>query len=133
MDIRGAVAVVTGSSSVIGIGAEIAKLLGARGCNVVVNYAGNKAGAEETAALCRKGGAEAITVQGDVSIDADCRRLVKSAIDKWGQPAVPRGSDRFAGKHSVTVVPWPSALSKASLPPCSSTIALTSGRPRPVP
>jgi NAD(P)-dependent dehydrogenase (short-subunit alcohol dehydrogenase family) len=85
VNIRGAVAIVTGSSSVIGIGAEIAKLLGARGCNVVVNYAGNKAGAEETAALCRKGGAEAITVQGDVSVDADCRRLVKAAIDKWGR------------------------------------------------
>ena len=86
MKLEGSVAIITGSSSVTGIGAETAKVLAARGCRVVVNYASNKDGAEETAALCRSAaGAEAIVAQGDVSNDADCRRLVQVALDKWGR------------------------------------------------
>jgi hypothetical protein len=32
-----------------------------------------------------------------------------------------------------TVVPWPNALSMATVPPCASAVDLTIGRPRPVP
>jgi 3-oxoacyl-[acyl-carrier protein] reductase len=85
MEIRGSVAIVTGSSSVTGIGAETAKLLAAHGAKVVVNYASNKPGAEETAALCIKAGGEAIAVKGDVSKDEDCRRLAGAAIAEWGK------------------------------------------------
>lgn len=85
MEIGGAVAIVNGSSSVTGIGAETAKLLAARGAKVVVNYLGNKRGAEETAALCVGAGGEAIAVQGDVSKDEDCRRLAGAATEKWGK------------------------------------------------
>ena len=74
MDVRGAVAIVTGSSSVTGIGAETAKVLAAHGARVVVNYATKKSGAEETASLCIRAGGEAIAVMGDVSKDEDCRR-----------------------------------------------------------
>lgn len=85
MDLTGKTAIVTGSSSVTGIGAECAKALAARGCNVVVNYASNKDGAEETAKLCRSAGGKAITVQADVSEDADCRNMAKAALDEWGR------------------------------------------------
>ena len=87
MDIKGNVAVVTGSSSDEGIGTECAKILASRGCNVVVNYATNKAGGEAVVAACKAagGGADAIAVQGDVAKDADCKRLVQAAIDKWGR------------------------------------------------
>ena len=47
MDIKGRAAIVTGSSSEDGIGAACARILASRGCNVVVNYATNKAGAEK--------------------------------------------------------------------------------------
>ena len=52
MEIKGKVAIVTGASSDDGIGAECAKILASRGCNVIVNYATNKAGRvpEETIA-----------------------------------------------------------------------------------
>ena len=53
MDIKGKAAVVTGSSSDEGIGAACARLLAARGCNVVVNYASDKKGGETIAAECR--------------------------------------------------------------------------------
>ena len=72
MDIKGKAAIATGASSDDGIGAECAKILASRGCNVVVNYATNKAGAEKVVAHCKAAGVDAIAVQGDVSKDADC-------------------------------------------------------------
>jgi NAD(P)-dependent dehydrogenase (short-subunit alcohol dehydrogenase family) len=73
------VAIVTGSAS--GIGAATALELGERGWRVVVNYSKSKEQAEQIAARC----AEAIVVQANVAEDADCRRLVQAALDKWGQ------------------------------------------------
>src|SRR5437667_3069096 len=85
LELRGKAAVVTGASSDDGIGSECAKILASRGCNVVVNYATNKAGGEKIAEACQAAGAEAIAVQGDVSKNGDCERLVKACIDKWGR------------------------------------------------
>lgn len=73
------VAIVTGSSS--GIGAATAIELSRRGFSVVVNYSKSKEQAEKVAAKCR----DAIAVQADVGEDAECRRLVKAALDKWGR------------------------------------------------
>jgi 3-oxoacyl-[acyl-carrier protein] reductase len=83
MDLRGKVAIVTGSSSPEGVGGEIAKTLAARGCKVAVNYAGNRAGADEIVAACIKAGTDAFAVQADVASDADCRRLVAATVERW--------------------------------------------------
>jgi NAD(P)-dependent dehydrogenase (short-subunit alcohol dehydrogenase family) len=72
------VAIVTGASS--GIGAATARELAKRGWRVAVNYASNKAAAEKVAQEC----GNAITVQADVTRDADCRRLAHSVLDQWG-------------------------------------------------
>jgi len=56
-----------------------------RGCNVIVNYASNKAGGESVAEACRAAGAQAIAVHGDVSKDEDCKRLVQAALDTFGR------------------------------------------------
>jgi 3-oxoacyl-[acyl-carrier protein] reductase len=85
LEIKGKAAIVTGASSDDGIGAECAKILASRGCNVVVNYATNKDGAEKVVATCKASGADAIAVQGDVSKDEDCKRLVQAAVDRWGR------------------------------------------------
>ncbi len=77
------VAIVTGSAT--GVGAAACLLLAERGCNVVVNYTRSEAEAEETAATCRAKGAEAITVQADVSDDAACRAMAQAAVDAWGR------------------------------------------------
>lgn len=77
-----AVAIVTGASS--GVGAAIAERLAQMGRRVVVNYLGNAAGAHETVAECRRAGADAIAVQGDVAVEADCRRLI-AAAEAWGR------------------------------------------------
>ncbi len=85
MELMGSVAIVTGSSSVTGIGSECAMGLAARGCNLAINYMSNESGAKETAAACADKGVEAIIVQGDVSQDADCRRMVQETLDRWGR------------------------------------------------
>lgn len=85
MSIGGKVAVVTGSSSRTGVGGEIAQLLAAHGCHVAVNYADNRAGADETVAACQASGAEAFACQADVASDADCRRLAAATVERWGR------------------------------------------------
>ena len=77
------VAIVTGSSS--GIGASTAKELARRGWNVVVNYSKSADAAKKVVAECVALGGDAVAVQADVSKDDDCRKLAKTAIDKWGR------------------------------------------------
>jgi 3-oxoacyl-[acyl-carrier protein] reductase len=85
LDIKGKAAVVTGSSSDEGIGAACARLLAARGCNVVVNYASDKKGGETIASECHGKGVDSIAVQADVAKDEDCKRLVAAAVERWGR------------------------------------------------
>jgi 3-oxoacyl-[acyl-carrier protein] reductase len=85
MDLKGSAAIVTGSSSVTGIGAECAKALAGRGCNVVINYVSNEEGARKTAAECEAKGVETLVFQGNVAEDSDCRAMVAAAVDKWAR------------------------------------------------
>jgi 3-oxoacyl-[acyl-carrier protein] reductase len=85
LDLAGKAAVVTGSSSDGGVGAACATILASRGCNVAVNSAANKEGADKVAAECAAAGVESVAVQADVAKDGDCRRLVKAAVDRWGR------------------------------------------------
>ncbi len=77
------VAIVTGSAT--GVGAAAAILLAERGCNVVINYTRSQQEAGDTAAECRKRGAETIVFQADVANDDACRAMVAAAIGKWGR------------------------------------------------
>lgn len=54
------------------------------GARIVVNYSSSAKEAEQTADLCRKAGAEVVVVQGDVSRDEDCRKIVAAAAS-WGR------------------------------------------------
>ncbi|HTM60115.1 MAG TPA: SDR family oxidoreductase [Burkholderiales bacterium] len=72
------VALITGGSS--GIGAATARQLAKRGWRVAINYAHNAAAAEKMAKEC----GDAIAVQGDVSIDQDCRRIARTVAEKLG-------------------------------------------------
>jgi len=82
-DLTGKVAVVTGSSK--GIGAGIAKVLAGAGAKVVVNYRSSSAAADEVVAAIAEAGGEALAVQADVSQSSDAQRLIKTAIDTFGQ------------------------------------------------
>ncbi len=76
-------ALVTGGSR--GIGRAICVALAKAGCNVCVNYAGSAAAAEETAALCRQCGVEAVTMQADVKDPAACQKLVEDTVARFGR------------------------------------------------
>jgi 3-oxoacyl-[acyl-carrier protein] reductase len=76
------VAVVTGASK--GIGASIAKALGAAGASVVVNYASSKQGADRVVSEIVKKGGKAVAVQGDVSKPADVSRLFAETEKAFG-------------------------------------------------
>jgi 3-oxoacyl-[acyl-carrier protein] reductase len=80
--LAGKVAVVTGASK--GIGAGIAKGLGAAGAAVVVNYASSKEGADRVVAEITSQGGKAIAVQGDVSKAADVKRLFEETRKVFG-------------------------------------------------
>ena len=83
MDIQAGVAIITGSSS--GVGAACARQFAELGCHVAINYAHNAEGADATRKLCESFGVDTVMVQADVSNDADCRRLVQTAEEKWGR------------------------------------------------
>jgi NAD(P)-dependent dehydrogenase (short-subunit alcohol dehydrogenase family) len=79
----GLCAIVTGSAS--GLGAATAAILAAGdGARIVVNYSSSAKEAEQTADICRKAGAEVVVVQGDVSRDEDCKKIVAAAAP-WGR------------------------------------------------
>jgi NAD(P)-dependent dehydrogenase (short-subunit alcohol dehydrogenase family) len=78
----GLCAIITGSAS--GLGAATAAILAKGGARIVINYSSSQKEAEETADLCRKAGAEVAVVQGDVSRDEDCKKIVAAAAS-WGR------------------------------------------------
>jgi 3-oxoacyl-[acyl-carrier protein] reductase len=80
--LKGKVAVVTGASK--GIGAGIAKALGAAGASVVVNYASSKEGADRVVAEIAAKGGKAIAVKGDIAKAADVQQLFAETKKAFG-------------------------------------------------
>jgi 3-oxoacyl-[acyl-carrier protein] reductase len=83
MKLSGKVAVVTGASS--GIGAGIAKALGAAGASVVVNYASSRNGADAVVASIEVAGGTGLAIQADMSKSADVARLFALAEEEYGK------------------------------------------------
>ncbi|MBV2197657.1 3-oxoacyl-[acyl-carrier-protein] reductase [Bacillus velezensis] len=71
-------AVVTGASR--GIGRAIALDLAKNGCNVVVNYSGNEAKANEVVDEIKSLGRNAIAVKADVSNSEEVQNMMKEAV-----------------------------------------------------
>ena len=80
--LKNKVAVVTGASK--GIGASIAKHFAAEGAKVVVNYASSKEGADSVVKEITANGGIAISVQADVSKEADVTRLFEETRKAFG-------------------------------------------------
>lgn len=75
--------IITGAAT--GLGAATAIGLARAGVRrMALNYASSREACEQTAAACRDAGATDVRlVQGDVSQDADCRKIVAAVAD-WG-------------------------------------------------
>jgi 3-oxoacyl-[acyl-carrier protein] reductase len=69
------VVIVTGASK--GIGAGIAKQMGASGAKVVVNYASSKESADAVVEEIISAGGNAVAIQGDMSEQSDVKHLLK--------------------------------------------------------
>ncbi|MDX8479329.1 glucose 1-dehydrogenase [Mesorhizobium sp. VK24D] len=80
------VAIVTGGSK--GIGAAIAKGLAAAGAAVVVNFTSSKKDADQVVNQIEAVGGKAISVQGDVSVAVDVRRLFEVTNSSFGPPDI---------------------------------------------
>ncbi|RYX85193.1 3-ketoacyl-ACP reductase [bacterium] len=77
------ISLVTGAGR--GIGRGIALELAKLGHNVVINYAGNAAAADECLALVKEAGGDGITIKADVSSSEDRARLVAETVEKYGR------------------------------------------------
>ncbi|HWA14562.1 MAG TPA: SDR family oxidoreductase [Burkholderiales bacterium] len=77
------IAVITGASR--GIGAATARLAGAQGYAVCVNFRNDREAAEQVAADVRKAGGRAITVAADVSREEDVLRLFGTVDRELGR------------------------------------------------
>ena len=80
--LSGRAALVTGAGT--GIGQGIALELARQGAAVAVHYAGNAAGAEDTAAGIARAGGVAHLIQGDLREVSECRRVVAAAAGALG-------------------------------------------------
>ena len=78
----GKVAIVTGAGT--GIGQGIAERLGSEGAKIVVDYVGDPSGAEATRSAIQKSCGDAEIVQADVTKQADVRKLVEVAWERFG-------------------------------------------------
>jgi NAD(P)-dependent dehydrogenase (short-subunit alcohol dehydrogenase family) len=74
---------ITGGSR--GIGRASARLLGARGWCVGVNYARNLAAAEATVAEVERAGGRAVAIEGDVANEADVIAMFDTLQQKFGK------------------------------------------------
>jgi len=101
--LTGKVAIVTGASK--GIGASIARQLGAEGAAVVVNYASSREGAERVVGDITSKGGRALAVQANISKETDIRRLfaeTKKAFDRLDILVNNAGVYEFAALENVT-------------------------------
>ena len=81
--LAGQVALITGASR--GIGAAIAKHLGAAGATVVVNYASSPAAAESVVAEIEAAGGQAWAHQANVADEEQVEAMVKAVLEKEGR------------------------------------------------
>ena len=83
MDVKGRVALVTGSSR--GIGKATALMLAEKGCNVVVNYVKNREKAEMVSEGARRLGVDSMALKADVSKYDEVEKMVEAILSRFGR------------------------------------------------
>jgi NAD(P)-dependent dehydrogenase (short-subunit alcohol dehydrogenase family) len=83
-----------------GIGAATARLAGARGYDVAVNYNSNANAAASVVAAVKKSGGNAVAIQGDMALEADIVRVFNTATEKLAPITHFVHSSGIIGKNS---------------------------------
>lgn len=100
--LKNKVALVTGASK--GIGASIAKHFAEEGAKVVVNYHSSRDGADSVVKAITDNGGMAISVQGDVSKEADVTRLFEETKEAFGTLDILVNNAAFQGYTPIEQV-----------------------------
>lgn len=93
------ITLITGGAS--GIGRAVALAWAREGAHVVVSDV-DEAGAEETAALVRDAGVQAMSVAADVSKPEDCEELVRRTVNQFGRLDVACNNAGIGGPQAPT-------------------------------
>ncbi|MCD7900326.1 MAG: glucose 1-dehydrogenase [Bacteroides sp.] len=110
-DLKGKVAVVTGSSS--GIGEAIARRFAKEGMKVVINYYQEDEKATQIVEEIKKEGGEAIAVHADVKEEKDMNNLLEKTIDAFGQLDVwvnNAGTQSPSSTHTMPLDVWQNVI-----------------------
>jgi len=105
--LKGQRAIVTGASS--GIGAAIAKEMGAAGAAVVVNYVSGPDAAAEVVSEIGAAGGRAIAVKADVSNEAEVIAMFAAARDAFGGVDIlvnNAGLQKDSAFHEMSLAQW---------------------------
>jgi dihydroanticapsin dehydrogenase len=101
MRLKDRAAIVTGAGQ--GIGAAVARLVAEEGARLVL--ADVRSGpVDGVVAEIREAGGEAVFARTDVTSDADCRRMVDTALETYGRLDILVNNAGIAGKGTVTEV-----------------------------
>jgi 3-oxoacyl-[acyl-carrier protein] reductase len=104
-DLKGKVAIVTGSAT--GIGAAVALGLARRGAKIIINYSKSETEAEASAKKAQGAGGEVLVVQANVAEDSDCRKLAEAAMSAWGRIDIlvnNAGTTKFASHADLSAL-----------------------------
>jgi len=105
--LRGQKALVTGASS--GIGKSVAVYLAQEGADVVINFIGDKQAAHEVMETIRSNGGKAISIQADVSSEAQVQAMFAQMFDNFGTIDIlvnNAGLQQDAPFHKMTLAQW---------------------------
>jgi glucose 1-dehydrogenase len=105
--LTGQKALVTGASK--GLGAGIACALAQAGADVLVNYCGDREGAEHTASVVQAAGRKALVVKADVSHEAEVREMFRLMTESFGRIDIlinNAGFQRNAPIDEMTLADW---------------------------
>jgi len=105
--LRGQKALVTGASS--GIGKSVAVYLAQEGADVVINFIGDMQAAHEVMETIRSNGGKAISIQADVSSEAQVQAMFAQMFDNFGTIDIlvnNAGLQQDAPFHKMTLAQW---------------------------
>jgi 3-oxoacyl-[acyl-carrier protein] reductase len=83
MKLQGKVAVITGGAR--DLGRAISVKLAQEGASVIINYFDNPDDAVETLKMVEEAGSKGIIVQGDMTVEADVKRLFSEGLKAFGE------------------------------------------------